>query len=115
MPPASSVVSHRAAGVVGLLTTAADRPADWVSAGQALQRIFLTAAACGAAVSVHSQPIELPWLRDFIRIQFGHGACPHLVLRFGVVTQIAASVRRNPDEVLFPAAPMSSAEWHTPL
>ena len=102
MPPLSPATSHRAAGVAGLLTTTADRPADWVNAGQALQRILLTASTCGAAVALHSQPLELPWLREFIRTQLSDGACPHLVLRIGLVTQVAVSVRRDPGEILFP-------------
>jgi hypothetical protein len=102
MPPLSPATSHRAAGVAGLLTTTDDRPADWVNAGQALQRILLTASACGAAVALHSQPLELSWLREFIRTQLSDGACPHLVLRIGLVTQVAVSVRRDPGEVLFP-------------
>ena len=101
MSPLSSATSIRAAGVAGLLTTAADRPADWVNAGQALQRILLTASACGAAVALHSQPLELPWLREFIRTQLSDQACPHLVLRIGMVTQAAVSVRRDPGDVLF--------------
>ena len=104
-PPLSPATSHRAAGVAGLLTTTADRPADWVNAGQALQRILLTASTCGAAVALHSQPLELPWLREFIRTQLSDGACPHLVLRIGLVTQVAVSVRRDPDDVLFPLGP----------
>src|SRR5205814_2519629 len=102
LPPLSTTPPYRAAGVVGLLTTAADRPADWVNAGQALQRILLTASTCGAAVALHSQPLELPWLREFIRTQLSDGACPHLVLRIGLVTQVAVSVRRDPGDVLFP-------------
>ena len=101
MPPLSSATSIRAAGVAGLLTTAADRPLDWVNAGQALQRIMLTASASGAAVALHSQPLELPLLREFIRTQLSDGAYPHLVLRIGVVTQMAVSVRRDPGHVLF--------------
>jgi hypothetical protein len=103
MPPLSPSTSHRAAGVAGLLTTAADCPADWVHAGQALQRILLTASVCGAAVALHSQPLELPWLREFLRTQLSDGACPHLVLRIGLVAQVAVSVRRDPRDVLFPA------------
>jgi hypothetical protein len=103
VPPLSAATSHRAAGVAGLLTTMGDRPADWVHAGQALQRILLTASVCGAAVALHSQPLELPWLREFLRTQLGDGACPHLVLRIGLVTQVALSVRREPGDVLFPA------------
>ncbi len=104
VPPLSAAGSRRAAGVAGLLTTTADRPADWVNAGQALQRILLTASTAGAAVALHSQPLELPWLREFIRTQLSDDAYPHLVLRFGLVTQVAVSVRRDPEDVLFPAA-----------
>lgn len=102
MPPLSPATAHRAAGVAGLLTTAADHPADWVRAGQALQRILLTASACGAAAALHSQPLELPWLRKFIRTQLSDAAYPHLVLRVGLVTQMSVSVRRDPGDVLFP-------------
>jgi hypothetical protein len=76
-------------------------PADWVNAGHALQRILLTAGTCGVAVALHSQPTELSLLRDFIRAKLSDGAYPHLVLRIGMVTQAAVSVRRHPDEVLF--------------
>ena len=100
LPPLSSAAAFRAAGVVGLLTTTADRPADWVNAGQALQRILLTASACGAAVALHSQPLELPWLRELIRTHLSDDAYPHLVLRIGMVTQVAVSVRRDPADVL---------------
>jgi hypothetical protein len=101
LPPLSSAPRPRVTGVAGLLTTAADRRLNWVNAGQALQRILLTAGACGAAVALHSQPAELPWLREFIRTQLADGAYPHLVLRIGLVTQAAVSVRRDPDDVLF--------------
>ena len=68
------------------------------------ERILLTASTSGAAVALHSQPLELPWLREFIRAQLSHGAYPHLVLRIGLVTQVAVSVRREPHEVLFQPA-----------
>jgi Nitroreductase family len=102
MPPISPAASHRVAGVVALLTTAADGPADWVRAGQALQRIALTASGYGAAVALHSQPLELPWLREFLRAQLSDGAFPQLVLRVGLVTQVSLSVRRDLGDVLFP-------------
>ena len=90
----------RSAGVVCLLTTAGDRPADWVNAGQALQRVLLTCATCGVAAALHSQPLELGWLREFIRTQLSDGAYPQLVLRLGTVIQTAISVRRPPAGVL---------------
>jgi nitroreductase len=101
VPDTSAATAARSAGVICLLTTADDRPADWVNAGQALQRILLTAAAYGVAAALHSQPLELSWLREFIRTQLAAGSHPQLLLRLGTVTQTAASVRREPASVLF--------------
>ena len=101
LPAASAAAAARSAGVVCLLTTTDDRPADWVNAGQALQRILLTAAAYGVAAALHSQPLELSWLREFVRNQLADGSYPQLLLRLGTVTQTAASVRRPPASVLF--------------
>jgi hypothetical protein len=100
VPPLSTASLVRSAGVVGLLTTAQDRPPDWVNAGQALQRILLTASTAGIAAALHSQPLELGWLRESIRTQLSDGACPQLILRFGAVIQAADSVRRPPDDIL---------------
>jgi len=100
LPPFSSAPPFRSAGVAALLTTARDRPEDWINAGQALQRILLTASTCGIAAALHTQPLELGWLRDFIRTRLSDGAYPQLVLRFGAVIQAAASVRRLPEDVL---------------
>lgn len=73
---------------------------DWINAGQALQRILLTASASGAAAALHTQPLELDWLRESIRTQVSDGAYPQLILRFGTVIQTEASIRRPPDDVL---------------
>jgi nitroreductase len=91
----------RSAGTVAILTTADDQPADWISAGHALQRILLMASTCGIAAALHSQPLELPQLRADISAQLCSGAFPQLVLRLGTITQIAASVRRAPEDVMF--------------
>jgi len=55
--PSFSFGVASSAGVACLLTTAEDRPQDWVHAGQALQRVLLTGAACGVAAALHSQPL----------------------------------------------------------
>jgi hypothetical protein len=86
---------------VCLLTTASDSPADWVNAGQALQRVLLTSATCGVAAALHSQPLERARLREFIRAQLADGSYPQLVLRLGTAVQTAVSVRRPPASVLF--------------
>jgi len=99
--PPLSMPAGRSAGVVCLLATSANRPADWVNAGQALQRILLTAAAWGVAVALHSQPFELNWGRGLIRSR--PGLCPQLLLRLGTTIQTATSVRRPASSVLFTA------------
>jgi hypothetical protein len=101
LPRFSFGAASGSAGVVCLLTTAADRPADWVNAGQALQRVLLTCAACGVAAALHSQPLELPWLREYICSQWCDGTYPQLLFRLGTVVQTAVSVRRPPASVLF--------------
>ena len=101
LPGVSYGVAARSPGAVCLLTTAADSPADWVNAGQALQRVLLASATCGVAAALHSQPLELPWLRDYIRAHWSDGLYPQLLLRLGTVIQTAASVRRPPGSVLY--------------
>jgi hypothetical protein len=103
IPPSSADTASRTPGVVCLLTTPGDGPADWVKAGHALQRIALTSAACGVAVALHSQPLELAWLRELIHDHLRDSSYPQLVLRLGTVTQTAVSVRRSPDSLLIAA------------
>jgi nitroreductase len=101
LPPLSTAPRFRSAGIAALLTTAQDRPVDWINAGQALQRVLLTASICGAAAALHTQPLEFGWLRESIRTQLSDGAYPQLILRLGAVIQAATSIRRPPDDVLF--------------
>jgi hypothetical protein len=101
LPPAGDGRPVFSAGTVAILATAADRPEDWVAAGQALQRALLFATDCGLSAALHSQPLEIPQLRDFIKMQFCDGAYPQLVVRFGATDRVAMSVRRPVDEVLF--------------
>lgn len=100
LPATSRISAARVTGVVCLLTTPADSPADWVNSGQALQRILLTSTACGVSAALHSQPIEVSWQREAIRGQLGDGSYPQLVLRLGTVIEDAISVRRPAGSVL---------------
>jgi hypothetical protein len=49
--------------VLAVLSTRGDEVPDWVMAGQALERVLLTATAEGLATSLNSQPIEVAALR----------------------------------------------------
>jgi nitroreductase len=100
LPPSMMSPLHRSAGVVALLATSVDQPVDWIRAGQALQRVLLAASAHGIATALHSQPLELPELREFIRIRISGRAYPQLLLRFGATDKLATSVRRPVAEVL---------------
>jgi hypothetical protein len=44
---------------LGVLTTRGDGPMAWLEAGQALERVLLTAASCGLAAAPLYQPIEV--------------------------------------------------------
>jgi nitroreductase len=74
---------HGATGVVALLMTSGDTPADWLAAGMALQRVLLCAAEAGVSAAFHTQALELPELRDFIRTRFCGSAHPQMLMRLG--------------------------------
>jgi len=86
------------------LSTDSDQPVDWLRAGQALQRVLLTATLHGVSVSFLSQPMELsdhqdqsrrwPWHWPFAEV-------PQMVLRVGYATRPAVfTPRRNAPDVL---------------
>jgi hypothetical protein len=101
LPPDAEEPVVRSAGVVGLLTTSVDQPSDWIHAGQALQRVLLVASSYNVAAALHSQPLEIPLLRDFVRGHLSGRAYPQMVLRLGATREQAVSVRRPVDDVLF--------------
>jgi hypothetical protein len=92
---------ERATGVVALLTTVDDTRKDWLRAGQALQRILLRAyAEKGLSAAFHTQALEVPELREFIRTRLCAGDHPQMLLRLGVADTGEPSVRRPADEVM---------------
>ncbi|NED70862.1 hypothetical protein G3I51_00505 [Streptomyces sp. SID9944] len=67
---------------VALLWTAHDRPADWLRAGQALERALLVATRHGVRTSMLHQAMEWPDLRA--AMSGTRQRChPHLLIRFG--------------------------------
>ncbi|MGN6791103.1 MAG: Acg family FMN-binding oxidoreductase [Streptosporangiaceae bacterium] len=100
LPPTEADTVPRSAGLVCVLTTQADRSEDWINAGQALQRVLLVASSCNVSAALHSQPLELSDLRQFIGGVLCAGSCPQMVLRLGSTGEPSASVRRSIDEVL---------------
>jgi hypothetical protein len=77
-----------------------DGPADDLRAGQALQRVLLTATDVRLAVSMFSQPIEAPALRTQLAEAFGRSGHPHMVLRVGFGRPGSSPPRRPVDDVV---------------
>src|SRR5215467_2879581 len=100
LPPGDTDTVPMSAGLVCVLTTKLDRPEDWISAGQALERVLLDASSCGVSAALHSQPLEVPELRSFIGSVLCEGWYPQMVIRLGSTDQVSVSVRRGIDEVL---------------
>ncbi|MFC4907030.1 hypothetical protein [Actinomadura gamaensis] len=105
----SGTVDDLLTGVVMLLVTGDDTPMDWLCAGQALQRILLRAGAMDdLSAAFHTQALEIPELRAFIRDRFCSGAHPQILLRLGVPAgKRLTSVRR-------PARAVTRQESHGP-
>ncbi|MEU5893727.1 hypothetical protein ABZ835_43990 [Streptomyces sp. NPDC047461] len=88
-------------GLVVLLNTRLDRPADWLRAGQGLQLILLYAAAHRICVAFHTQPLELPELRRQVRRAVVTAGRPQAILRLGYGSSGARPTpRRAVDDVL---------------
>ncbi|WP_432921998.1 Acg family FMN-binding oxidoreductase [Microbispora sp. CA-135349] len=87
-------------GLVALLSTAGDSREDWLRAGEALQRMLLHASAYGLSVAFHTQALEMPELREFIRRHLCSDEPPQMIMRLGFVIDESESVRRAPSEVL---------------
>jgi hypothetical protein len=54
-----------------ILVTAGDTPADWLRAGQALNRVLVHAATSWVFAALNSQPMESPPLRALVRSRLG--------------------------------------------
>ena len=84
---------------LAVLSTPSGGKASWLLAGQALQRVLLTATARGIAVSPLTQPLETneAWLvRD---PRSGHEE-PQMILRLGYGLPVSPSPRRPVTDVL---------------
>ncbi|WP_405521736.1 hypothetical protein OG426_01240 [Streptomyces canus] len=87
-------------GIVAVLCTPYDHRADWLLAGQALQRVLLHAAGHEVMAGFHTQPLERPDLREEVRRGITAGRHPQMVLRLGCPAQMLSTLRRPLGEVL---------------
>ena len=86
--------------LVAVLGAIGDHPADQILAGQALQRVLLTATAAGLASSMISQPIEVPAARDQLRRSLRRNGLPQMAIRIGYGDPGQAAPRRPLADVL---------------
>lgn len=90
--------------VIAVLSTAHDRRADWLRAGQALQHVLLVATAHGLRTSLLHQAMEWPDLRRTLRPDPEHTGHVHMLVRLGHGPEGAASPRSGSSERLLTSA-----------
>ena len=93
---------RRALGTKALLvlSTPRDGEAEWLRAGEALQRVLLRATACGLFASYFAQPIENPTLRSRLAEAIGERGVPQVMFRLGYGLEPRPTPRRRVDDVL---------------
>ncbi|MDY7087883.1 MAG: nitroreductase family protein [Actinomycetota bacterium] len=84
---------------IAVLSTGGDSPADWVRAGQSLQRVLLVATRRHLATTPISQPVEIPGIREVLTDQRA-GRFAQMVIRLGYGPPAPAAPRRPITEVL---------------
>jgi len=92
--------SGAATGLVAVLTTHDDSRRDWLAAGQALQRVLLHASAYGVSAAFHTQALEMPHLRAFLREELCSGEHPQMIMRLGITFDDKDAVRRPLSDLL---------------
>ncbi len=89
------------AGLLAVLGTSGDGPGDWLVAGQAAERVALTAETIGLSTSYLGQPLEDADHRQRVReLVANPGCCPQQILGFGPAPSVRATPRRRFSEVI---------------
>jgi nitroreductase len=83
-----------------LLTTTDDSPLGWLQAGEALERIWLTATDRGYALSLLTQVVEVPRTREQLRTELGLTSHPLVLLRIGKAPITPGAPRRPLTELI---------------
>jgi hypothetical protein len=90
----------RPPSATAILVTAGDTPADWLRAGQALNRVLVHAASTWVFATLNSQPMESPPLRALVRSRLGLPGAPQMLLEFGRARTAAAPARRPVEDLI---------------
>ena len=86
--------------LVAVLGTEGDSPRDDLVAGQALQRVLLSATQAGLVTSLMSQPIDVPSVREELRVGLRRFGSPKMLLRVGYGIASVPTARRPVTDVL---------------
>ena len=103
--PAERPEASRLVVVIGSF---GDGPVDRLRAGQAMQRVLLTATAEGLDASFISQPVEVPAVRGRLRDLLGGGLWPQIALRLGHGAPVPRTPRRRLEEVVLDPARLTA-------
>jgi len=95
--------TYEALPQLAVLSTARDEPADWLRAGQALERVLLAATRHGVATSLLYQPIELHDVEHAGQGWWPWPECPQIIVRFGYGPGGPATPRRPVTDLLAPS------------
>ncbi len=83
-----------------VLGTRNDTDANWLAAGQALEKILLRGQAVGLCSSFLNQPIQVPQLRSELSKVLSQSGFPQIILRLGFCEEVKPTPRRAVDKVL---------------
>ncbi|HEY3506414.1 MAG TPA: nitroreductase [Actinocatenispora sp.] len=86
--------------LLAVIGGAGDRAVDEITVGRALQAVLLAATEAGLAVSVYSQPFEVPAVRARMRRFTDRLGTPYLVLRIGYASRPSPATPRRPVETV---------------
>lgn len=91
----------REAPLLAVLGTANDEPADWIRAGQAMEKVLLRACLDEVQASYLNQPIQIASLRPRLGYVLSMSGFPQLLLRLGYQrTELSQTPRRKLDHVM---------------
>lgn len=84
----------------------ADQESDWLRAGQALERVLLTACSRGLQASYLNQPLHIASSRAAIRDLAPDALLPQVLLRLGRPMDETPASARRPTQDIFAADPL---------
>jgi hypothetical protein len=104
-PPAGGRERIGAPGRLAAITTAHDEVADWVAAGQALQRLLLRAADVWVFAAYSTASLEHDGDRERIREALGTADHPQMLFELGCAPSAHSTPRLNPASLIDTANP----------